>query len=1286
MANGHGLRGVISFLGKGFELWPPSPLNEGHHPPGSILLLLPSWKYELWVLILWWLCSVDKTGDRKFTGGLGIRKLDKFNVALMSSHVRKLLTNKEYMWVLCDNQVDMLLWRMHDGTMHEFSRADLVTTCELLYMWKLEGGGWIVYRPKAPLNHNGSLGSNGNVSAPRKSKVHDSGGSFINVVNGTANGASGTVLSAAAALILDDSCIVDHDLSKHAMGKVKVANSIPNLRTILRDEGFSEVNVSYLGVHNFVSNERIVWVDIKGIPLNVWSRETFSRIGKKWGETLDIEDNADASFGRKRLCIMTKQPSSIFESLKFIFKGKVLMVVSNNGSESDVEGVSETMFEVNSPPHNNNQDEMSRQHSEDPFKIYDILEKQTSGSAREVSPSLSHPPGFTPEILVNQSDNVKGDDEFLPGVNVTVMNDFQVGSQEANGDTSAVKTGGTILGLLEDMIQDYVSSLVDRWNGEAVIMGNFNEVRSKDERRGSCFNPSSSRAFDHFIYSTGLVDVKLEGYAFTWSHPSGDKMNHRSILLREVPSDFGPIPFRFYHSWFNLEGFDDMKSKVKWAIEGDENSKFFHGMVNKKHSHLAIRGVFDKGKWVTDPSVVKQVFCKHFEARFKEPATQRLLLNVLFNKRLSDIQSSYLESNVTQDEIRLAVWSCVKYFFETGLFPKGCNSSFIALILKVADAKLVNDFRPISLVGCVYKVVTKVLANQLSLVIADLVSDTQSTFVANRQILDGPFILNEILHWCKRKRKQAMFFKVDFAKAYDSVRWDYLLDVLEAFGFGQTWCKWNRGTLSSAKASILVNGSPSNEFSFHCGLKQGDPLSPFLFILIMESLHLSFSRAVNEGIFKGVQLNGSINISHLFYADDVMFIGEWSDANLKGIINILQCFFLASGLKINIHKIQVMGMGIPSNIVKQAAASLGCGVLLNQFRYLGVMIKTLSIGGRLTLLKSVLGASPLYYMSIFKVPKGDGNGTRFWLDKWNGDKPLKVVFPRLFLLETNKEIVVADKLKAALDQSFRRPARNGHEQHQLEDLCTRMGLVSLSQSYDRWVCDMSGDGVYQVSVVRNFLDNIFLPSHSEPTRWIKYIPIKINVFAWRARRDYLPTGVNLNRRGVILESYMCPLCHSMEEDINHILFRCDLAKIIVRRICRWWDLDWQDIQSFSDWFPWLSLVRLSVKLKNMLEGVFYVAWWYIWGLKNRSIFTETPPRRSVIFDDIVLYSFTWCSSRFDGVFDGAFGGVRDKEVVPIGGRCIHGEKGLKKMRMVREVGRMTYLIRKNMIKVEKHVD
>nr|GEY86829.1 RNA-directed DNA polymerase, eukaryota, reverse transcriptase zinc-binding domain protein [Tanacetum cinerariifolium] len=128
--------------------------------------------------------------------------------------------------------------------------------------------------------------------------------------------------------------------------------------------------------------------------------------------------------------------------------------------------------------------------------------------------------------------------------------------------------------------------------------------------------------------------------------------------------------------------------------------------------------------------------------------------------------------------------AAVDWFFVSGSFPRGCNASFIALIPKVTDAKFVTDFRPISLIGCVYKVITKILANRLSLVISDLVSNTQSAFIKNRQILDGPFILNEALAWCKRRKVQALIFKVDFSKAYDSVRWDFLLDVLQSFDFG----------------------------------------------------------------------------------------------------------------------------------------------------------------------------------------------------------------------------------------------------------------------------------------------------------------------------------------------------------------------------------------------------------------------------------------------------------------------------------------------------------------------
>ncbi|GKF75374.1 RNA-directed DNA polymerase, eukaryota, partial [Tanacetum coccineum] len=123
-------------------------------------------------------------------------------------------------------------------------------------------------------------------------------------------------------------------------------------------------------------------------------------------------------------------------------------------------------------------------------------------------------------------------------------------------------------------------------------------------------------------------------------------------------------------------------------------------------------------------------------------------------------------------------------------------------------------------------------------------------------------------------------------------------------------------------ASILVNGSPTTEFQFHRGLKQGDPLAPYLFILVMESLHPSFSRVIEAGLFTGIQVDSSVTLSHFFYADDAIFIGKWNSDNVKCITHMLHCFSLLSGLSINLKKSQLLGVGMSDNIVTEAAYSI----------------------------------------------------------------------------------------------------------------------------------------------------------------------------------------------------------------------------------------------------------------------------------------------------------------------------------------------------------------------------
>ncbi|GJZ28090.1 RNA-directed DNA polymerase, eukaryota, reverse transcriptase zinc-binding domain protein [Tanacetum coccineum] len=317
-------------------------------------------------------------------------------------------------------------------------------------------------------------------------------------------------------------------------------------------------------------------------------------------------------------------------------------------------------------------------------------------------------------------------------------------------------------------------------------------------------------------------------------------------------------------------------------------------------------------------------------------------------------------------------------------------------LIKVNNPTLITDFRPISLIGIHYKIIAKILANRLSKVIDKIVSKEQSAFIAGRQILDGPVILSEIIEWYKKRKKKLLIFKVDFEKAFDSISWNYLIHILDSFGFGNKWCSWIKACLNSSRASILINGSPTSEFSIKRGLRQGDPLSPFLFILVMEGLHNAFEEAVGNGLITGVNIkNSTINVSHLFYADDVIITTDWNAKDMDNIIRVLHVFYLASGLKINIHKSNIYGIGVNKDEVLSMASNAGCIAGDIPFNYLGLPIgsnmksiaswKTLvdrfhmrlsswkanllSIGGRLTLIKSVLGSLGIYYLSIFRAPE-----------------------------------------------------------------------------------------------------------------------------------------------------------------------------------------------------------------------------------------------------------------------------------------------------------------------------
>jgi hypothetical protein len=279
-------------------------------------------------------------------------------------------------------------------------------------------------------------------------------------------------------------------------------------------------------------------------------------------------------------------------------------------------------------------------------------------------------------------------------------------------------------------------------------------------------------------------------------------------------------------------------------------------------------------------------------------------------------------------------------FHRNGKLSKGLNSTFIALIPKVNSPQRLNDFRPISLVGSLYKILAKVLANRLRSVIGSVVSEAQSAFVKGKQILDGILIANEAVDEASRLKKELLLFKVDFEKAYDSVDLRYLDSVMANMNFPKLWRKWIFECVGTAKASVLVNGSPTDEFPLERGLRQGDPLSPFLFLIAAEGLNVLMNSVVRAQMFTGygIGANNEVRMTHLQFADDTLIIGEKSWLNVRTMRSVLLLFEELSGLKVNFHKSMLTGVNIHVSWLSEAAMMLRCRRGTIPFVYLGLPI------------------------------------------------------------------------------------------------------------------------------------------------------------------------------------------------------------------------------------------------------------------------------------------------------------------------------------------------------------
>ncbi|GKD29981.1 hypothetical protein Tco_1240759, partial [Tanacetum coccineum] len=478
----------------------------------------------------------------------------------------------------------------------------------------------------------------------------------------------------------------------------------------------------------------------------------------------------------------------------------------------------------------------------------------------------------------------------------------------------------------------FLNLVIDTWNNDGIVEENSLVSFKKKLQNikqvirkwiASKRSESNKLKNDHKVRLSD-IDVKID---------QGCATDEDFLNLRESMKILGNID--------RIEASDlGQKSKYKWALEGDKNSFFFHGSLKRKRKQLAISGILKDGEWMEDPSDVKAEFLAHFRNRFQLPSGHPISLNVNMPNLISSTQCEFLEHQCTREEIKRTVWDCgamQKLVFKM-------DWQYICLTLWL----LFNGFGEFichsnDLLACLSKLKLKELTYFL-------LFEKKLGNGALSVSLDDNLIKDAIWDCGSDKSTGPDGFTFDFYKKFwDTIKKDVVGSVQHFFNTSILPRGCNTSFIAlipkvmrllSTTSSILINGSPTLEFNIHRGLRQGDPLSHFLFIIAMEGLHVAVEDAMAAGLYRGFKVN-TLNHSHFFFADDALFIEVELFASITGC-NTLESPFSYLGLPIDCNMALVK---IWDPIIDKFSKRL------SKWK-----ASLLSIRGRSTLIFSVLGA------------------------------------------------------------------------------------------------------------------------------------------------------------------------------------------------------------------------------------------------------------------------------------------------------------------------------------------
>lgn len=477
------------------------------------------------------------------------------------------------------------------------------------------------------------------------------------------------------------------------------------------------------------------------------------------------------------------------------------------------------------------------------------------------------------------------------------------------------------------------------------------------------------------------------------------------------------------------EVFLRQKSRIQWLDLGDGNNSFFHRACKNRWNTNKILMLEDNlGNIQTSHRDIAATATNFFEdllgtSKHVEPFDWNIDLPCLSSTHQSFLCTPFSDMEILNafksmgkkkspgpdgltPEFFLAAWgvigddviSGIKYFFDTLQLPRTINSAAITLVPKCDNPSRIHHFRPISCCNTLYKCITKLLAGRIQKIIDYLISFNQSAFVPNRLIGDNIMLVQAL---CKDYHRHdgipRCAFKLDIHKAFASLSWEFLFAAMEKMRFPNRFIQWIKKCISGCMLSVKINGVLEGYFQCKNGLRQGDPLSPYLFVLSMEIMTAFLnSKLQNDASFGYHWRTQQLKLSHVIFADDIFVFCRGDQPSIKLLLDSISHFSNCSGLKLNTEKCLAFFCNVPADIVMSTLNTYGFSHGSLPITYLGLplitsrlsqtlcepliirlckrienwAVRSLRFSGRLQLIKSVLQGIQGYWSMYLFLPKG----------------------------------------------------------------------------------------------------------------------------------------------------------------------------------------------------------------------------------------------------------------------------------------------------------------------------